>query len=114
VRQRGALTVLHAHGSDLYFDRLAALPADILNWEDRGTPPPLREGRERWKGAVLGGLSQWKTLREGTPEEVKAEVKDAISQTGGLGLIVGPGCVIPLDAPDRNLQAVVEACESGR
>jgi uroporphyrinogen decarboxylase len=112
LRDRKPFTILHAHGSDLFFGRLAALPADIVNWEDRSTPPSLKEGRARVKGAVLGGLSQWKTLREGTPREVKAEIRDAISQTGGLGLIVGPGCVIPLDAPPENLQAVVEACGS--
>jgi len=110
---RAAFVILHAHGSDLFFERLAALPAGIINWEDRGTPPSLADGRSKTRGAVLGGLSQWKTLREGTPEDVRAEVRDAVSQTGGAGLIVGPGCVVPLDAPEENLRAVVEACGGG-
>jgi uroporphyrinogen decarboxylase len=58
-------------------------------------------------GAVLGGVNQWATLRDGTPEQAVAEVDDAIAQTGGVGLIVGPGCVLPLETPDANVAAVV-------
>ena len=32
-----------------------------------------------------------------------------IAQTRGIGLIVGPGCVLPQDTPDANVAAVVQA-----
>src|SRR5262249_28212152 len=35
VREQSRLTVLHCHGERLMFDRLAALPADVWNWDDR-------------------------------------------------------------------------------
>src|SRR5437867_4499672 len=69
----------------------------------------LAEGRAKTVGAVVGGLDQWKTLRDGTPEQARAEAQDAIAQTRGIGLIVGPGCVLPLDTPDANVAAVVQA-----
>ena len=56
---------------------------------------------------MIGGLNQWATLRDGTPEQAVAEVEDAIAQTGGVGLIVGPGCVLPMETPDANVAAVV-------
>jgi len=88
---------------------LAALPGHAWNWDDRATPPSLAEGRAKTVGAVVGGLDQWKTLRDGTPEQARAEAQDAIAQTRGIGLIVGPGCVLPLDTPDANVAAVVQA-----
>jgi uroporphyrinogen decarboxylase len=109
VRPRALLIVIHAHGDQLAFDRLARLPGDAWNWDDRATPPSLREGQARVPGAVIGGLDQWKTLRDGTPERAAAEVQDALAQTGGVGLIVGPGCVLPPDTPDATLAAVVRA-----
>jgi len=107
VGSRSILTIVHAHGDRLMFDRLARLPAHAWNWDDRATPPSLGDGRAAVPGAVVGGLDQWKTLRDGTPEQAVAEVEDAIAQTGGHGLIVGPGCVLPLDPPDATVAAVV-------
>lgn len=41
-----------------------------------------------------------------------AQARDAIAQTDGLGLILAPGCVLPLDVPDIHLRAVVQAVTS--
>jgi uroporphyrinogen decarboxylase len=109
VRKRSVLTIVHCHGEQLMFDRLAALPGDAWNWDDRATPPSLRDAKARVPGAVIGGLHQWKTLRDGTPDEATAEAREAIAQTAGLGLIVGPGCVLPNNTPDPNVAAVVRA-----
>ncbi|HXG16372.1 MAG TPA: uroporphyrinogen decarboxylase family protein [Calidithermus sp.] len=107
VQGRSTFTVVHAHGTALMFERLARLPGHAWNWDDRATPPTLAEGQRRVPGAVIGGLNQWKTLRDGTPEAAVAEVEDALAQTGGVGLVVGPGCVLPMNTPDANVAAVV-------
>lgn len=104
---KSLLTIIHAHGDRLMFDRLARLPGHAWNWDDRATPPSLAQGRSAVTGAVIGGLNQWATLRDGTPEQAVGEVDDAIAQTAGVGLIVGPGCVLPMDTPDANVAAVV-------
>jgi uroporphyrinogen decarboxylase len=108
VRGRSKLTIVHCHGDQLMFDRLARLPGHAWNWDDRATPPTLAEGRARVPGAVIGGLNQWKTLRDGTPEAAAAEAQEAVAQTGGVGLIVGPGCVLPMQTPDPNVAAVIK------
>jgi uroporphyrinogen decarboxylase len=107
IGNRSMLTIIHCHGDALMFDRLARLPGHAWNWDDRRTAPTLAEGRARVPGAVIGGLDQWATLRDGTPEGAVAETKDALAQTGGTGLIVGPGCVLAMDTPDANVAAAV-------
>lgn len=107
IRGPSILSIIHAHGDQLMFDRLAKLPGHAWNWDDRGTPPTLRAGRAVVPGAVIGGLNQWATLRDGTPEQAVQETDDAIAQTGGVGLIVGAGCVLAMNTPDANVAAVV-------
>jgi uroporphyrinogen decarboxylase len=104
---RSILTVIHCHGDRLMFDRLARLPGHVWNWDDRGAGPSLAQGRAVVHGAVAGGLDQWKTLRDGTPEKAVAEAEDALAQTDGRGLIVAAGCVLPMETPDPNVAAVV-------
>ena len=114
ARSASSFTMLHIHGRDIYFEQLAALAVDAVNWHDRLTPPSLGEGKRRVNRVVVGGLAEGTTLRTGTPAAVAAEVHDALQQTGGTGVILGPGCVLPLDVPDANLQAVLDAARGWR
>jgi uroporphyrinogen decarboxylase len=101
---RAHLVIIHAHGDELMFDRLARLPAHAWNWDCRNTQPSLGEGKTKVPGVVIGGLDQFETLKKGRePEEAQAEANEAIDQTEGIGLIVAPGCVIPPDSSDRTL-----------
>jgi uroporphyrinogen decarboxylase len=118
VLERGArgsaLTVLHLHGHDIYFDLLAGLPVHAINWHDRLTAPALGEARRRTARALVGGLNEGDTLRRGDGATARGEVRDAVDQAEGTGLIVAPGCVLPLDVPDHALEAVLEAASRGR
>src|SRR3989441_3988819 len=109
VGGRSRLTIVHCHGDRVMFSRLARLPGHAWNWDDRAAGPSLAEGKALVPGAVIGGLHQWKTLREATAEDAAAEARDAVAQTGGIGLIVGPGCVLPTGTQDPNVAAVVRA-----
>src|SRR2546428_13665085 len=74
--------------------------------------PHLGHDRVAWSVAQrspFGGLAEWGTLRHGPRDAIVAEVRDAIRQTEGTGLIVAPGCVLPLDLPDAHLDVVVAA-----
>jgi uroporphyrinogen decarboxylase len=107
VAGRSFLTIIHCHGDALMFDRLAGLPGHAWNWDDRRTQPTLGEGRSKVAGAVIGGLDQWDTLRDGTPAMAQAQARDAVAQATGTGLIVAPGCVLAMNTPDENVAAVV-------
>jgi len=80
-------------------------PADLVNWHDRRTPPSLKEGQARIRGAVLGGLNEWGTLLKGPPEAIRAEVEDAVAQTAGRRFVLGAGCVIAVTTPEAHLKA---------
>ncbi len=106
--------LLHAHGENIYFDHLAKYPVQIMNWHDRKTWPSLAEGKKIFHGAVAGGIDEWGTLVNGTPEEIQAQIREAIQQTEGTGLILAPGCVIPTDTPEEKIRAAREAVETIR
>lgn len=109
VREHSRLTVLHCHGERLMFDRLAALPADVWNWDDRRAGPTLAEGKALVPGAVQGGLNQWSTLKDGTGPDAKAEAQDALGQTDGTGLILGAGCVLLAQHSDATMIELVQS-----
>ena len=112
VQGRSRFTMLHAHGDHPYLDAFDGQPIHALNWHDRTTAPDLATAARRFSVALVGGLNQQQTLRKGTPPAAAAEVHDAIAQTSGVGLIVAPGCVLPLDAPEADLDAVVAAVKA--
>ena len=109
VRERSRLTVLHCHGDNLMFDRLAALPADVWNWDDRRAGPSLKDGMRKVPGAVMGGMNQWRTLKDGSGADARAEAQDAIAQVGGSGLILGAGCVLVNGHSDATLVDLVKS-----
>ena len=102
-------TMLHLHGEHIYFDRKTTLPVAAVNWHDRLTAPSLGDALKRFSGAVVGGLNEKGTLLEGPASAVAAQVAEAIQQTGGTGVIIAPGCVLPLATPDEYLDAAVRA-----
>jgi uroporphyrinogen decarboxylase len=103
------LNILHLHGTRVMFDLLADYPAQVVNWHDRETPPTLKDGQSRVKGAVLGGLRQWETMLRGSPQDVQREAREAIEETAGRRFILGTGCVTPITAPWENIRAAWQA-----
>lgn len=111
LRDRVDFILLHAHGENIYFDLLAKYPVQVMNWHDRLTPPTLAEAKTRFHAALAGGIEEWGVLASGMPEQVQSQVRDAIEQTGGAGLIVAAGCVIPIDTPEENIRAARAAVD---
>jgi len=103
--------VLHLHGTNVMFDLVTDYPVQAINWHDQETPPSLAEAKERFPGALVGGLRQWETMLRGTPDWVHAEVQAAIEVTEGRRLIVGTGCVTPITSPVGNIWAARESVE---
>lgn len=108
---RYPINMLHLHGKEVMFDRFLDYPFQIINWHDREAPPSLAEASEKYPGALCGGLRRHETMVLGTPQEVKEEAQDAIQQTGGRGLILGTGCVMPTIVPWGNIHAARNSVE---
>ncbi len=106
--------MLHIHGDDIYFDAVADYPVHIINWHDRETGPALAEAKESGTfktgpaSVLCGGLGR-DTLTYGTPGQIALEAADAVAQTGGKGLILSTGCVVPVIAPYGNFMAARDA-----
>jgi len=109
LRGHCRLNMLHAHGDDIMFELLSAYPVELFNWHDRLTDPDLRRARQRFPQVLVGGLNEHETLIHGGPEDIAREVEDAIAQTDGRRLIIGPGCVLPIATTDEAIRVVVES-----
>jgi uroporphyrinogen-III decarboxylase len=59
---------------------------------------------------LAGGLSL-EVLLNGTEDDIRNQVRDAISQAGPRGFILAPDCVIHGPTPDANLAAARRAVE---
>ena len=108
---KSKVTMLHVCGKNLIFDQVADYPVDVINWADRSSGLSLAEGRKLTKRSLAGGLSL-QTLRNGSEDQVRAEVEDAVTQVGKTSFILAPACVVAGPSPDRNLMAARQAAEA--
>ena len=108
----GWVNVLHVHGPHPMLTPMADYPAHALNWHDRTAYPDLAGGAKIFKGALMGGVDQNELLKNGRPEDVTAQVHDAVKQMKGRRLLVTPGCTYYLGVPHANLVAMRRAVET--
>lgn len=104
----GAITFLHFHGEQPMLHLAADYPAGILNWHDRRTATSLGDGQQATGRPVAGGINE-RAVPTASPAAVAEEVRDAIAQTGGRGVLITPGCVVPFAAPEANFRAAKAA-----
>jgi uroporphyrinogen decarboxylase len=105
--------MLHIHGLNTYADLFVDYPVQAVNWHDREAGPPLEQGARLFPGALSGGLNRW-TVHQGTPDQVRREAKNAITQTGGKRLILSTGCVVMTNSPISNLRAARKSVDPGQ
>ncbi len=114
VQADTSFNILHLHGDEIMFDLLLDYPVQAVNWHDRLTRPTLGEAITKYGGCVIGGLDHEQTMRSGTKAQITQQVQDAIQQTRGKRLIVGPGCVLDTDVPAWRLQAARKAIDRAK
>jgi uroporphyrinogen decarboxylase len=102
--------IVHLCGPNLNFDLARSLPVSAVSWSiSEPGNPSLAAGRERSGLAVVGGVAEVADLVEGGPEAATRAVRAAVQETGGRGLVVGPGCSVPPTASDASLAAMAAA-----
>ncbi len=106
-------TVLHLCGPRIHFELASELDARAVSWAiHKPGNPSLAEGRARSDRAVMGGVDHVGTLPNGTPEDVVTEVRAARGSIAD-GLILAPGCSVPVGAPEANLRAISAVAGDG-
>jgi uroporphyrinogen decarboxylase len=102
--------ILHVHGTNTY--DLFDYPVAALNYHDRRCARCLKDTRALFSGVLIGGIEEGGTLINGPEERIRQEVKEAVDQLGGKGLIVGPGCVVDPDTPEGFLHTARQVVNS--
>ena len=109
---KSRVTMLHVCQQNLMFDLVAGYPVDVINWATCDSGVTLDIARAMTDKPLAGGLSL-EVLLNGTREDVRNQVRDAIAQAGPMGFILAPDCVIKGPTPNANLAAARRAVEEG-
>ena len=116
MRDGGWFNVVHIHSftqevEKSMFNRLAAYPAECINWHDRWVGPSLSKAREITDKCLIGGINEEGYLNRVKYEVLYDHVRQAITEAGSRGFMLGPGCTIYEDTPLENYFAVRMAAE---
>jgi uroporphyrinogen decarboxylase len=103
VQDSAILNIVHIHGTDIYWNIWRNLPFQALSWSSNLTPPSFAEARKEYSSCLVGGVDETK-IGGFAPEQVEAQIRTALAEAGGKGLIVAPGCAVPTDTPPENLK----------
>jgi uroporphyrinogen decarboxylase len=104
--------VLHLCGPRVHFDLTGRLPSRAVSWSvhEPGNPS-LPEGRDRAGRSAMGGVDHLRTLPAGDARSVREEVAEAVRATRGTGVLIAPGCSVPVTVGEENLEAMMDAAK---
>lgn len=111
LRARARSIVGHLHGDNPFFDLADRYPLDAVSWEDRETRPSLSQALTLTQRCLVGGIGRNQPLVSGTRDDVTAQLRAVIEETGGRRIIIAPGCTLPSSVPEENLRALITAVQ---
>ena len=94
IRGRGEAHLLHAHGNQVYVDRLLDYPVHAISLADRASGPSLAEMRRRTPLALVGGINHV-NFPDVAAARIRDEVRGAVAEAGRAKLLLAPGCAVP-------------------
>ncbi|MFN8594315.1 MAG: uroporphyrinogen decarboxylase family protein [Thermomicrobiales bacterium] len=106
----GSPLLLHVHGTDPMLALAGRYPAGALSWHDRRVGPALADVAASSQRAVCGGIDET-AIATMTADDVAAQAHDAAHQTAGRGILIAPGCVIPVATPAATITAALRAVQ---
>ena len=103
------LNTIHVCGPGAYVKEHLEYPVTVVSWDAHAPRnPSMRELRPHTTKTFLTGIDHEGTFVSGTTEQVQAEARSAIQESGSSRFILGPGCAVPSAAPVAHFQAVRE------
>lgn len=97
--------ILHICGDTA--DRIAYIKQSRIDCFHFDSKVPTAAARELAGDtlALMGGTSNYRVVRQGTPEVIAADVAEKLAQRIE---VIGPECAVPLDAPYDNLKMIAQ------
>ncbi len=111
IKGKGEMHILHAHGAQLYMDRLLDHPVQVLSWADLNGGPSIADMRQRTPMTLMAGLDHVKFAYSSTAV-VRTQVRNAFEQAGSSKFILAPGCSVPTYSFPPLIEAVRNACRT--
>jgi uroporphyrinogen decarboxylase len=111
--QGADFNILHVCEDNNMLKLLLDYPVHAINWA--ATLPAnldLAQGMDLTDKAVMGGISEKTVLLEGSAEDVAAEARQALEQTGGRRFLLAPGCSISPAVSEAHLKAAKDAVQA--
>ncbi len=108
------MNVLHVCRPNNMLAELLDYPVSVVNWAQHAPGNlSLAEVLPMTDKAVMGGVDERHVLLRGSPNDVRAQVREAINETGGLRFLLAPGCSIEPTTPPENISAAMAALAGG-
>lgn len=104
--------IVHIHGDNTMFGKLASYPVNCINWHDRWVAPSMAEARKISNKCFMGGINEKWLLSATRPEEIENHVREIVQSAGWKGLILSPGCVTKPLTPAANYLACRRALDN--
>ncbi|MEX2158321.1 MAG: uroporphyrinogen decarboxylase family protein [Dehalococcoidia bacterium] len=106
--------ILHVCRPNNMLGRLFDYPVSAFNWAMHAPGNmSLADAKPRTDKTLMGGVDERHALLDGSPDAAREQVREALSQTGGVRFMLAPGCSISPQTPPENIRAAIEAVEQG-
>jgi uroporphyrinogen decarboxylase len=109
LRRSGGFAFVHACGDEtLLLENLLATGADCLELDPQTDAAKCKRAMQG-RATVLGMIDPAQVMGLGTHEDVRRQARQMLAlMSPGGGFIIGPGCALPADTPEENVQALME------
>lgn len=109
IQDTGEFHLLHICGNNIRLEAYADYPSHAVNWAVTPGNLTLKQGRDLFGRAVVGGLDNRGVIVRGPKAAIQDEVRRIIADFGDRGLIIGADCTLPTDIAIDHIRAAVEA-----
>jgi uroporphyrinogen decarboxylase len=110
IKKKDITLAYHICGnSTLIIEDMVSTGATIIEI-DQKADQQVSKSAAAGKATLLGPIDPSEVMAHGTPELVMEKCKEALENLSpGGGFILGPGCALPPDTPDENIDAMIES-----
>ncbi|MCB1496548.1 MAG: hypothetical protein KDJ86_12230 [Bauldia sp.] len=107
----GMVRLIHLHGAPISLDRFADYPVEVFSVSDKlAGNPSLGAIREATGKGVIGGVDESR-IADMTPDELRTQIRDTLATCGERGLILAPGCTIPVYTPAHLIRILADKAD---